>query len=114
LWQADVPNLSDDRFASQNELNVFLRAPVPEELFNAPQVDKSIDRFSWIVSDYLELEQAWRISKNSGAEYGLVYKPGSTSEIFGYVRYILPNSDATDKDIQRGTIFPELMEPTYR
>jgi hypothetical protein len=26
-------------------------------------------------------------------------------EIFGYVRYILPNSDATDKDIQRGTIF---------
>jgi hypothetical protein len=41
----------------------------------------------------------------------VVYKPGSTSEIFGYVRYILPNSDATDKDIQRGTIFPELMEP---
>jgi hypothetical protein len=44
------------------------------------------------------LEQALGgISKNSGAEYGLVYKPGSTSEIFGYVRYILPNSDATDK-----------------
>jgi carboxyl-terminal processing protease len=107
LWQADVPNLSDDRFASQNELNVFLRAyPVPEDLFNALRVDKSIDRFSWIVSDYLELEQALGgISKNSGAEYGLVYKPGSTTEIFGYVRYILPNSDATTKDIQRGTLF---------
>ena len=24
LWQADVPNLSDDRFASQAELNTFL------------------------------------------------------------------------------------------
>jgi hypothetical protein len=23
LWQEDVPNLSDDRFASQDELNVF-------------------------------------------------------------------------------------------
>jgi hypothetical protein len=23
LWQPDVPNLSDDRFASQNELNAF-------------------------------------------------------------------------------------------
>jgi carboxyl-terminal processing protease len=107
LWQADVPNLSDNRFASQNELNVFLRGyPVPEDLFNALRVDKSIDRFSWIVSDYLELEQALGgISKNHGAEFGLVYKPGSTTEIFGYVRYILPNSDASTKDIQRGAIF---------
>jgi carboxyl-terminal processing protease len=107
LWQADVPNLADDRFASQDQLNVFLRGyPVPEELFDALRVDKSIDRFSWIVSDYLELEQALGgISKNHGAEFGLVYKPGSTTEIFGYVRYILPNSDAATKDIQRGTIF---------
>ena len=49
LWQADVPNLSDDRFASQAQLNVFLAGyPVPENLFNALRVDKSIDRFSWI------------------------------------------------------------------
>lgn len=107
LWQADVPNLSDDRFASQDELNTFLRGyPVPEELFDALRVDKSIDRFSWIVSDYLELEQALGgISKNDGVEFGLVYKPGSTTEIFGYVRYIIPNSDASTKDIQRGAIF---------
>tara|TARA_R110000868_G_scaffold36900_4_gene130517 strand:- start:22105 stop:23550 length:1446 start_codon:yes stop_codon:yes gene_type:complete len=107
LWQADVPNLADDRFASQDQLNVFLRGyPVPEELFDALRVDKSIDRFSWIVSDYLELEQALGgISKNHGAEFGLVYKPGSTTEIFGYVRYILPNSDAATKNIQRGNIF---------
>jgi hypothetical protein len=25
LWQPDVPNLSDDRFASQNKLNTFLQ-----------------------------------------------------------------------------------------
>lgn len=107
LWQPDVPNLADDRFATQNELNAFLRGyPVPEELFDALRVDKTIDRFSWIVSDYLELEQALGgISKNHGAEFGLVYKPGSTTEIFGYVRYILPNSDAATKDIKRGTIF---------
>ncbi|HEY4618077.1 MAG TPA: S41 family peptidase [Flavobacterium sp.] len=107
LWQADVPNLADDRFASQDALNDFLRGyPVPEELFDALRVDKSIDRFSWIVSDYLELEQALGgISKNHGAEFGLVYKPGSTTDIFGYVRYILPNSAASTKDIQRGSIF---------
>jgi hypothetical protein len=59
LWQPDVPNLSDDRFASQNKLKLSLQTyPVPEELFNALRVDKSIDRFSWIVDDYLELEGA--------------------------------------------------------
>jgi C-terminal processing protease CtpA/Prc len=107
LWQADVPNLSDDRFATQNELNTFLRGyPVPEELFNALRVDKSIDRFSWIVDDYLELEGALQgTTKNDGAEFGLVYKAGSTTEIFGYVRYIIPGSDAATKDIRRGTIF---------
>jgi D-serine deaminase-like pyridoxal phosphate-dependent protein len=45
-------------FASQDILNVFWGYPVPEELFDALRVDKSIDRFSWIVDDYLELEGA--------------------------------------------------------
>jgi hypothetical protein len=36
---------------------LFATYPVPEELFDA-RVDKSIDRFSWIVDDYLELEGA--------------------------------------------------------
>jgi hypothetical protein len=83
LWQPDVPNLSDDRFASQNELNALLRTyPVPEELFDALRVDKSIDRFSWIVDDYFELEVRFKESqKNSGVEFGLVYKPGSNTDI---------------------------------
>jgi carboxyl-terminal processing protease len=107
LWQEDVPNLSDDRFENQDQLNAFLKGyPVPEDLFNALRVDKSIDRFSWIVSDYSELEQMLQgITKNDGVEFGLSYKAGSSTEIFGWVRYIIPNSDASTKDIQRGTIF---------
>jgi hypothetical protein len=63
LWQPDVPNLSDDRFASQN-LNAFLRTyPVPEELFDALRVDKSIDRFSWIVDDYLSSKVRFKESQ---------------------------------------------------
>jgi hypothetical protein len=43
LWQPDVPNLSDDRFASQNELNASTY-PVPEELFDALRsINLSID-----------------------------------------------------------------------
>jgi hypothetical protein len=64
LWQPDVPNLSDDRFASQNELNTFLQTyPVPEELFDALRVDKSIDRFSWIVDDYLSSKVRFKESQ---------------------------------------------------
>ena len=34
LWQADVPNLADDRFSSQEELNSFLNNyNSPEDLF---------------------------------------------------------------------------------
>ena len=107
LWQADVPNLSDDRFADQTALNSFLRGyPVPEELFDALRVSSSIDRFSWIVDDYLELEGSLQgTTKNNGVDFGLSYKPGSTTEIFGYVRYIIENSDAATKNIKRGDFF---------
>ena len=107
LWQADVPNLADDRFADQTALNSFLREyPVPEELFDALRVSSSIDKFSWIVSDYLELEGSLQgTTKNNGIDFGLSYKPNSTTEIFGYVRYIIENSDASTKNIKRGDFF---------
>ncbi|PKB17694.1 S41 family peptidase [Flavobacterium sp. 5] len=107
LWQADVPNLSDKRFANQAELNKFLKGySKPEDLFNALRVDKSIDRFSWIVTDYLELEGVLQgITKNDGMDFGLYRKSLDSKEIFCWVHYILPNSDASTKEIQRGTIF---------
>ena len=110
LWQADVPNLSDDRFANQQGLNAFLAGyPVPENLFDALRVDKTIDRFSWMVSDYLELEGALQgTSKNNGVEFGLSYKSPGSTEIIGWVRYIIPNSDAATKNIKRGDIFTEV------
>lgn len=107
LWQADVPDLADDRFANQGELNTFLSAyNDPFVLFNTLTVDPSIDRFSVLVSDYTVLENLFQgVTKNNGVDYGLRYKTGSATEIYGWVRYIIPNSDASDKDIQRGDIF---------
>lgn len=107
LWQADVPNLADNRFADQADLNTFLKGySEPEPLFNALRVDKSIDRFSWIVSDYLELEGMLQgTTKNDGVDFGLYRKASKPEEIFGWVRYIIPNSDASTKAIKRGDIF---------
>lgn len=107
LWQADVPNLSDNKFANQVALNAFLSGyPEPEKLFEALKVDKTIDRFSWIVSDYLKLEgQLQGTTDNNGVEFGLSRKATGSEELIGWVRYIVPNSNASTKDIKRGDVF---------
>ena len=107
LWQADVPNLADDRFANQTQLNTFLEPfSSPTELFNSLRVPSPTDRFSVIFSDYTVLEGILSGNTlNNGMDYGLRYKSGSTTDIYGWVRYIIPNSDASTKAISRGNIF---------
>ena len=107
LWQEDVTDLADDRFDNQSQLNTFL-VPFssPTDLFNHLRVDTSIDRFSVIFSDYSLLEGVLSgTTLNNGMDFGLRYKTGSTTDIFGWVRYVLPNSDASAKEVQRGDIF---------
>jgi C-terminal processing protease CtpA/Prc len=107
LWQAEVPDLADDRFANQSQLNTFLEGfDEPTTLFNALRVDTSIDRFSVIYSDYSVLEGVLSGNTlNNGMDFALRYKTGSNTDLYGWVRYIIPNSDAATKPIQRGTIF---------
>jgi C-terminal processing protease CtpA/Prc len=114
LWQADVPNLADDRFSSQAELNSYLSGySDPKELFqdllNKP-ISKypatAIDRFSWIVDDYTVLEQELNgITKNNGVDFGLMRVASGSNDVVGYVRYIVSNSDASTKAIKRGDLF---------
>ena len=107
LWQADVPNLADNRFANQSELNEFLTTySTPEDLFNGLRVPNTIDKYSVIFNDYSVLEGLLSGNTlNNGMDYGLRYKTGSTTDIYGWVRYIIPNSDASTKAISRGNIF---------
>lgn len=107
LWQADSPDLADERFANQSELNTFLSDfNDPFVLFNHLRVDPSIDRFSVLVEDYVYLENLFQgVTKNNGMEFTLRFKTGSQTEIYGVVNYIIPNSDAATKDIGRGDIF---------
>lgn len=107
LWQADVPNLDNNRFVNQDQLNTFLTDySSPTALFNSLRVNNTVDRFSVIFPDYRVLEGILSgNTKNNGMDFGLRYKTGSTTDIFGWVRYIIPNSDASTKNIQRGVIF---------
>ncbi|QZK90926.1 peptidase S41 [Flavobacterium sp. CHNK8] len=107
LWTDEVPNLDETRFADQTNLNNFLQTfNTPESLFEALRVDANKDRFSWIVDDYLELEGQFQgTTNNNGVEFGLSRKSTGSSEIFGFVRYIIPGSNAATKDIKRGDVF---------
>lgn len=104
LYKADKEVLTDDYFANQTELNNFLEGyTTPELLFN--DLLSNQDRFSFITSDYTILERALGgVSKNNGMEFGLV-RLESTGEVFGYVRYVLPHSSASENNVQRGMIF---------
>ena len=103
LWQADVPNLADNRFANQSQLNAFLTPfASPTELFNALRVPSPTDRFSVIFSDYTVLEGVLSGNTlNNGMDYGLKYTDASQTSVLGWVRYIIPNSDAATKDVHR-------------
>ena len=105
LYKADTPELANDNFANQDELNTFLNSfETPESLFSflkSPQ-----DRFSLLVDDYNVLEDALNgVSLNNGMEFGLVYYPDGSSNVFGYIRYVLPGTDAASKNLERGMIF---------
>jgi len=104
FWQAEVPDLSDQRFSTNQEYTQFLQAtPNPSDFYNSIQFAE--DRFSFSNEDYTTLVNNLNgISKSNGLEFGLVFFADS-DDIFGYVRYIIPGSDAATKDIQRGDIF---------
>ncbi len=115
LWKDDVPNLADDKFKNQIELNsFFVNYNQPEILFQEllykpiskfPK-ETAVDRFSVIVNDYTYLENLFQgVFKSTGAEYNLVKKPAPSTDVYGYITYIIPNSDASSKTIKRGDIF---------
>ncbi|MHA7944696.1 S41 family peptidase [Formosa sp. 3Alg 14/1] len=108
LYKDNVPDLSDARFTSNTEYQNFLNGfSTPEGLFNSLLYNTSTeDRFSWITDDYIALEQQFSgESVTHGMEYGLVLLQNAGNKVFGYVRYVMPNTDAEQKGIKRGDIF---------
>ncbi|TAI49144.1 S41 family peptidase [Flagellimonas allohymeniacidonis] len=104
FWQAEVPNLADDRFSTDAEFVEFIQSQSDEEAFLRSLLFTE-DRFTFWNENYKELvSNLSGVSKSNGLEFGLVQFSGS-NDIFGYVQYIQLNSDAASKDISRGEIF---------
>lgn len=108
FWQAQVPSLADNRFSNTTDYNNYLKGyNTPEDLFNSLLYKSSEDedRFSYMSDNYKDIVSAQQgISKSNGLEFNL-YKYSNSDGVYGVVRYILPNSNAASKTIQRGDIF---------
>lgn len=104
VYKSDSPDLADDRFESTPDYLDFLESiESPTDFFNSLLANQ--DRFSFIVSDFVTLEQNLAgISLSNGMAFGLVRFSG-TETVFGYVRYVVPGSPADTAGIKRGFIF---------
>ncbi|RED45925.1 S41 family peptidase [Seonamhaeicola aphaedonensis] len=108
LYKDNVEVLSNDRFSSDAEYADYLNGfSDPFDLFESLIYDRqNVDRFSWLVDDYFELERQFQgITGTNGMEFTLFPEPNTTNGVFGVVRLVLPNSDADLQGIKRGDIF---------
>jgi C-terminal processing protease CtpA/Prc len=110
LWQKEVPDLNDRFTTFQQIWDFYADFNSPRDVFNSLLYQPgTVDRFSWIVDDYVALENSFQgINVSNGMEFGLVRFATNTSNVFGYVRYVIPGSDAELQGITRGMLFTEV------
>lgn len=109
LYKSDVPQLADNYFGTQARKNDFLdNYATPEDLFYEG-LTASQDKFSFIVDDYVELENTFSgISKTTGMNYNLSYITSGSDDLLAFVRYVLPGTSAEDQGVKRGDIFTKV------
>ncbi|NNC50851.1 MAG: carboxyl-terminal protease [Flaviramulus sp.] len=108
LYKDDVPDLANNRFSSNQEYADYLNSySSPENLFESVIYNRqTVDRFSWIVDDYIALEQFFNgISTSNGMEYQIFRFSSNDTNRYGFVTHVLPNSHAAAIGVRRGDIF---------
>ncbi len=107
FWQSDVPDLADDKFEGLEDpaYVAFLAQDEDPANFYYDRLLFTEDRFSFLSEEYEELVQSFQgVSKSNGLEFGLSLF-GDEGDVFGYVEYIISDSNASTKEIKRGDLF---------
>lgn len=108
LYQSEIPNLSDDRFKTNQDYIAYINSYAdPFDLFESLIYERqTIDRFSWMVDDYIALEQQFQgTARINGMEFSLFLAPNSSYSLYGMVRLVLPNTSAELQGVKRGDLF---------
>ncbi|MDX1471336.1 MAG: hypothetical protein R3213_07550, partial [Flavobacteriaceae bacterium] len=107
LYKAEIPDLANDRFSSDEEyLNYLDSFDSPEQLFESLlYLPETVDRFSRIFDNFITLEQSSQgISKSTGLEYLYYRRPGTTDKVYAVVSLVINDSPAATTDVERGQI----------
>lgn len=108
LYKDNMPDLANDRFSSNEEYTDYLNLfSEPRELFeNLIYQRQTVDKYSVILEDYIAFEQLLEgCVVRSGYEIDFFQVPGSSSNLYGVVRLVLPGSNAESSGLQRGQLF---------
>ncbi len=105
LYQDEITDLADTRFNSDQQLNTYLNTFTEyNTLFSNLLIPTDIK--SNLIEDYNTIvDSELRSAYTNGLEFGIIAEPNHTENVIGYVTHILPNSDASRKDIKRGDFF---------
>ncbi|MEO0571756.1 MAG: S41 family peptidase [Bacteroidota bacterium] len=106
FWQDEVPDLADDRFSSDQQFTEFLQSESDPETFLRGLLFEE-DRFTFWNEDFeVLLNSLSGISQNNGLQFFIVdLTSDDTDNLFGFVRNVIPGSDAASKGMQRGDVF---------
>ena len=104
-WQNEVPRLSDSIYGDiQNYSEFILKNKTPKLFFDS--LIHPDDDFSWIEENYSDLENSIQgVVASNGVEFGLLFACDNCRQLIGYVKYIVPGSNASPKNIKRGDLF---------
>lgn len=108
LYKDDVPDLANNRFSNNTEYVNYLNSfSSPSSLFeNLRYQPETVDRFSRLFSNYIALEQALDgVSISNGMEFLEFEMPSSSTNRYGIVTHVLPNTSAESQGVKRGDIF---------
>jgi len=102
--QEDVENLADSKKDNAAEYLRYLEEiEDPADFFDSLKHPE--DRFSWIDDNYVNLEnQLAGISSSNGMKFYVTRQCSGCDELVAVVTYVLPESDAAQKGIERGDL----------
>ena len=106
FWQAEVPDLADDRFSTNEEYTEYLQSTSdPEDFIESLRFFE--DRFTFYNEDYeVLLNSLSGVTKSNGLQFFVIdLTADDTDNLFGFIRNVVPGSTAEAAGLQRGDIF---------
>lgn len=104
-WQDEIPNLADDKAKDKNSYYSYLNSySQPKALFESVLHNKSVDRFSWFIEDYIEQEKQFEgVYVTTGIRRSNLIQTKNNNVII-YAQYVTKGSPADVAGIKRGDI----------